>query len=102
LGFIHTGKQLSFVYDVADLYKTDITIPIAFEATAQGSDKLESRVRQMCRERFREEKLLQRILPDIDRLLSLEDDDLPDFDEDGAMPGALWDESQPIVGVYES
>lgn len=32
LGFIHTGKQLSFVYDVADLYKAETTIPVAFEA----------------------------------------------------------------------
>ncbi|MCC6680465.1 MAG: CRISPR-associated endonuclease Cas1 [Phycisphaeraceae bacterium] len=26
IGFIHTGKQLSFVYDIADLYKAELTI----------------------------------------------------------------------------
>ena len=36
LGFIHTGKQMSFVYDIADLYKADITIPAAFSAVAEN------------------------------------------------------------------
>lgn len=31
LGFVHIGHDLSFVYDIADLYKAEITIPIAFE-----------------------------------------------------------------------
>ncbi len=35
LGFVHTGKQLSFVYDIADLYKTETTIPVAFEAVTR-------------------------------------------------------------------
>ena len=34
LGFVHTGHDLSFVYDVADLYKAEFTIPIAFEVAA--------------------------------------------------------------------
>ncbi len=94
LGFIHTGKQLSFVYDIADLYKTEITIPAAFETVAESAAKVESRVRQRCRERFRESKLLQRILPDIDRLLDLERDPLAfdlDYDADPALPGPWWD-----------
>ena len=41
LGFIHTGKQLSFVYDIADLYKAEITIPLAFRLVAEsdGADR---------------------------------------------------------------
>lgn len=35
LGFIHVGHDRSFVYDIADLYKAEITIPIAFEVAAQ-------------------------------------------------------------------
>ena len=69
LGFIHTGRQLSFVYDIADLFKTEITIPLAFEAVAESDQDLERRVRLACRDRFREQRLLQRILPDIDALL---------------------------------
>lgn len=36
LGFIHTGKQLSFVYDIADLYKAETTIPAAFEVVKKA------------------------------------------------------------------
>lgn len=95
LGFIHTGKQLSFVYDVADLYKTEISIPAAFKAAALGEEALDARVRVSMRQRFTETKLLQRILPDIDRLLNIGDeppDDLGDYDADAALPFPLWDD----------
>ena len=36
LGFIHVGHERSFVYDIADLYKADLTIPIAFEIAAKS------------------------------------------------------------------
>jgi CRISPR-associated protein Cas1 len=94
LGFIHTGKQLSFVYDIADLYKAEITIPLAFRAVAEGSAQLDKRVRQACRQAFKERRLLDRILPDIDRILETGDlppDDAPDPDGDPAAPGPWWD-----------
>ncbi len=94
LGFIHTGRQLSFVYDIADLYKVDITIPIAFETIAESSRDVEGRVRQACRERFKGEKLLGRILPDIDRLLNIEAlpyEEYADADAADPPPGALWE-----------
>lgn len=97
LGFIHTGKMLSFVYDIADLYKADITFPIAFGEAASGSDKLESRVRRACRDKFHEERMLQRIVPDIEKALSI-DGKLPfepgDFDTADNPPGGLWDPDQ--------
>ena len=68
LGFIHSGKQLSFVYDIADLYKADITIPAAFTAVQQSSPKLETTVRQACRDMFHRTRLLSRIIPDIAEL----------------------------------
>lgn len=95
LGFIHSGKQLSFVYDIADLYKVEVTIPVAFEVVAAGTHNLYQRVRQACRQAFKEKRLLQRILPDIDRLLETEN--LPpdqagvDPDTDPAAPAPLWD-----------
>ncbi len=92
LGFIHTGKQLSFVYDVADLYKTQITIPAAFETAALGTDNIESRVRQLMRQRLRETKLLERILPDLDQLLNVTDNQDDILDEDSALPTPLWDD----------
>ena len=74
LGFIHTGKMLSFVYDVADLYKTDLTIPIAFRMTSEPSEDLERAVRIECRKQFYEFKLMERILPDIAEVLDVGDD----------------------------
>jgi len=94
LGFIHTGKQLSFVYDIADLYKAEITIPLAFQSVAEATDRVEARVRAACREKFREVKLLDRILPDIDELLEIGPETLvegDDYDGDPALPGPLWD-----------
>lgn len=94
LGFIHTGKMLSFVYDIADLYKADLTIPLAFRIVAEDVTNLESRIRHACREIFREQKLLQRIVPDLEAVLSVvapEQDEEPDFDSDEAIPGGLWD-----------
>jgi CRISPR-associated protein Cas1 len=92
LGFVHTGKMLSFVYDVADLYKTELTVPIAFRCVAEGETRLESRVRHACRDAFREQRILDRIVPDLVRVLSLagEDEDAG-FDSDEALPGGLWD-----------
>lgn len=93
LGFIHTGKQLSFVYDIADLYKIEVTIPVAFKITAESTQNLESRVRAACRQRFREVKLLARILPDIDELLGVmpgESENGGAADADPARPEPLW------------
>lgn len=94
LGFIHTGKMLSFVYDIADLYKAEITVPIAFGEAGSGGEKLEPRVRRACRDKFREEQLLQRIVPDIEKILSVgggspETEDI--FDVADNPPGGLWD-----------
>src|SRR6266508_2330800 len=72
LGFVHTGKMLSFVYDIADLYKVDLTIPTAFQAAAEGTHELERRVRRVCRDAFHDGRLLQRIVVDVDRVLGVE------------------------------
>lgn len=93
LGFIHTGKMLSFVYDIADLYKADVTIPLAFRIVAEGEHNLESRVRKTCRDAFYESRILQKIIPDIEQALNITipPELLNDFDTDEAAPGGLWD-----------
>jgi len=100
LGFIHTGKMLSFVYDIADLYKANVSIPVAFAAVADGTDELERRVRYRCRDIFRQHRVLQRIVPDIDRVLGGDAESAAeaDFDWDAAAPGGLWD---PELGEVE-
>jgi CRISPR-associated protein Cas1 len=99
LGFIHTGKMLSFVYDVADLYKTEITVPVAFRAAAEAQGQLERQVRITCRDRFVSTRLLERIIPDIQSALMLSKASVSDseFDLDAAAPGLLWDDLQGAV-----
>ena len=75
LGFIHTGKLLSFVYDVADLYKTEVTVPVAFRAAVAGREGVERRVRVGCRQAFHDARLMDRILPDLAEVLGDAGDD---------------------------
>lgn len=100
LGFIHTGRQLSFVYDIADLYKTEITIPAAFQIVAESLDHIDSRVRAACRVRFKECRLLERILDDIDCLLEIHGEPATEewIDSSQENPFPLWEPLQ-VEGV---
>jgi CRISPR-associated protein Cas1 len=89
LGFIHVGRSLSFVYDVADLYKTELILPVAFRVAAENPENLERAVRIACRDLFYETKLMQRILPDIEETL----DGGPD---PGASPIVAQGPAQPL------
>ena len=94
LGFIHTGKQLSFVYDIADLYKADVAIPVAFSVAASQPTQIEREVRLVCRDCFREMKLMECILPDIKTVLDVQeplDGERDEFAADASMPAGLWD-----------
>lgn len=70
VGFIHTGKPLSFVYDIADLFKFDTVVPIAFRIAAQSPGNPERQVRLACRDLFRSDKLLGKIIPTIEEVLA--------------------------------
>jgi len=94
LGFIHTGKQLSFIYDIADLYKAEVTIPVAFAVTAAKPTELERQVRLACREAFRRMRLIEQILPDIERVLDVPEAGqavADEYAEDAARPAQLWE-----------
>jgi CRISP-associated protein Cas1 len=69
LGFIHTGKPLSFVYDIADLYKADTIVPAAFEAVSETYFDLDTIVRRKCREKFNDYRLMHRLIQDIDQVM---------------------------------
>lgn len=90
LGFIHTGKLTSFVYDIADLYKMQTTIPAAFESVSKynGPD-LERIVRIKCRKVFKENKVLKRIPLDIQFIFDIGDNK---DDINAENPGDLWDD----------
>lgn len=90
LGFIHTGKQFSFVYDLADLYKLEIAVPVAFEQAAEGLTDLERRVRHQMRDKFRDSRLLDRIVDDLNDLFGPDPEDIEVYDDDPALPGELW------------
>ena len=69
LGFVHVGHECSFVYDIADLYKAEVTIPIAFEVAAQAPDDLPAVVRRRVRDAMVEHHILERMVHDIRYLL---------------------------------
>ncbi|MGC5344087.1 type I-E CRISPR-associated endonuclease Cas1e [Streptomyces sp. DT171] len=69
LGFVHSGHERSFVMDVADLYKTEIAIPAAFDAAAEGEEDVATRTRRALRDRINEAGLLDRCVRDIKNFL---------------------------------
>ena len=90
IGFIHTGKPLSFVYDIADLFKFETVVPVAFQIAAKEPANPEPAVRHACREIFRNTKLLQRIIPMIEDVLAAGGLLKPDPPAD-ALPPAILD-----------
>jgi CRISPR-associated protein Cas1 len=70
VGFIHTGKPLSFVYDIADLFKFETVVPVAFKVAADKPADPERTVRLACRDIFRSTSLLSRIIPTIEQVLA--------------------------------
>ena len=93
LGFIHVGHERSFVYDIADLYKAEITIPIAFEMAAQTLGDLSGAVRHRVRDEMASTHLLERMVKDIRFLLS--DDEWAD--EGTTDVTYLWDAQKGAV-----
>jgi len=89
LGFVHTGLATSFVLDIADLYKANYTIPLAFDLTAQGLTE-ERDARLGLRDHIAQSRLLATIVTDIKTLLAGPDLGQPDEDADEA--NLLWDE----------
>lgn len=94
LGFIHVGHERSFVYDIADLYKAEFTIPIAFEIASQNPADLPGMVRRKLRDEFAAAHLLERMVKDIRFLLKAENDLKDDSNADITY---LWDSRKGIV-----
>lgn len=69
IGFIHTGKPRSFVYDIADIFKFETVVPIAFEIAKKGAAQPASAVRHRCRDEFRRSKLLRKLVPTIQEVI---------------------------------
>lgn len=102
IGFLHTGKSLSFVYDIADLFKLETVVPVAFQIAGRAAkgrldEPPERVVRHACRDAFRRAKLLERIIPAIAEVLSAGGLEPPAPPED-AVPPAFSDEVSGDAG----
>ena len=94
IGFLHTGKPQSFVYDVADVFKFETVVPVAFRVAGQAQRRERTAaggpvraVRIGCRDRFRDSKLLNRLIPTIEEMLAA----------GGLAPPPRAEEAQPIA-----
>jgi CRISPR-associated protein Cas1 len=92
IGFLHTGKPQSFVYDVADVYKFETIIPLAFEIAGKATKgrlegPVEGHVRRACRDVFRRTNILARLIPGIEEMLAA----------GGIAPPSPPEDAQPIA-----
>lgn len=92
LGFIHVGHERSFVYDIADLYKSEITIPIAFQTAAEAPEDLPAIVRRRVRDAMVSARILERMVHDIRWLLSPAEESM---EPEEAI--YLWDNQRGVV-----
>lgn len=86
VGFIHTGKPLSFVYDIADLFKFETVVPIAFKIAAKRPNNPDREVRLACRDVFRSSNILEKIIPTIEDVLSAGEIKPPDMPPESVPP----------------
>lgn len=104
LGYIHDGHSHSFIYDIADLYKTEMILPVAFRISKENNNqeppystsKIDALMRKELRELFWKEKIIKRIIKDIKHLLMLENQEI----FDGADVLCLWGKEQIIEAGY--
>lgn len=104
IGFLHRGRALSFVYDIADLYKFETVVPAAFAIAARvargdgDGSSVERQVRLACRDAFRRTRLLDRIIPDIHAILAAGGIDPPHDAPEGVEPVLPSDQEDADAG----
>ena len=86
VGFIHTGKPQSFVYDIADIFKFDTVVPLAFQVAARKPHSPDKAVRYGCRDLFRETKILKKLIPTIEEVLAAGEIEPPKPPEESVPP----------------
>lgn len=77
LGFVHEDSNNAFTLDIADLYRAELTIPLAFKAARHCLDNpglnLERTLRKEAAVEFRRSKLIPKMIDRIKELLSVDD-----------------------------
>lgn len=95
LGFVHTGKLLSFVYDIADLYKSETSISAAFETISSKCEDPDRKLRTVMRQKIVKFDIMKRVADDIAWIFDVS---LPGEQDNHDEVGSLWDESGEIDG----
>lgn len=94
LGFVHTGHDKSFVYDIADLYKAEYTIPLAFKLASEVTE--DEDIGRLARLRLRDKcidgKLMKKIVRDLQYLMEINPEDDIKIETIN-----LWDEKGKLV-----
>jgi CRISPR-associated protein Cas1 len=99
IGFLHRGKPQSFVYDVADVFKFETVVPVAFQTAGKiaknrgDGSAPERQVRIACRDAFRRTNLLERLIPSINDMLAASGLDAPEDAPEGQDPALLVETS---------
>lgn len=94
LGFVHTGHIRSFVYDVADLYKAELTIPIAFDIAVREVADIGAETRRAVRDHMRGGAFLDTCVRDVRALLLGAEEEVTEYGADAfddADVVMLWD-----------
>jgi len=78
LGFIHEDSSNAFTLDLADMYRGEITVPLAFQAARQAIDNsrlhLERTLRRNAAAEFRKGQLIPKMIDRVKELLNADDD----------------------------
>ena len=79
LGFIHEASSNAFTLDIADLYRAEITLPLAFSVARKALDNpelpLERTLRREAARQFRKQKLIAKMIDRTKELLNVDDSD---------------------------
>ncbi len=96
LGFVHTGHDRSFVFDLADLYKAEFAIPVAFDVASDAGEDIPGTTRRAVRDAVHAGNLLERCCRDIHTLLLPDEPEAADqWDSDVV---ELWDRKGNVAG----
>ncbi len=92
IGFIHTGYPLAFVHDIADVWKMDLSVPVAFKVVSEGEEDAATRVRHELRDAFRKTGFLELVIPTIEAILN---EGMPGESPPAELGGATESVTQP-------
>lgn len=77
LGFIHEDSSNSFTLDIADMWRVEITLPLAFSVTARVAENpelsLEREIRYEAARWFKKHKLIPAMIDRVKELLHVDD-----------------------------